>query len=126
MYRGNEEPTIEELLSDPIASLVMARDRLRPDQIWAFIRAARHRRDAREQWVCKAVPEPVSAQGEQQPDAADDGDCKRPGSDDIRPRCDGADLEKDVERSATAIGSQSELLVPHGSLHLSLPPALHP
>jgi hypothetical protein len=56
MYRGNEEPTIEELLSDPIASLVMARDKLRPDQIWAFIRAAQRRWSAREERERETVP----------------------------------------------------------------------
>jgi len=56
MYRGNEEPTIEELLSDPIASLVMARDKLRPDQIWAFIRAAQQKRSAREARERETVP----------------------------------------------------------------------
>lgn len=56
MYRGNEEPTIEELLSDPIASLVMARDKLRPDQIWACIRAARRSWRARGEQERETVP----------------------------------------------------------------------
>jgi hypothetical protein len=40
IYRANEEPRLEELLSDPIVSLVMARDSLRPEQVWSYIRAA--------------------------------------------------------------------------------------
>ena len=52
MYRGNEEPTIEELLGDPIASLIMARDALVPDQVWAHIRAAQRKLRARETEDC--------------------------------------------------------------------------
>jgi len=40
IYRANEEPTIEELLSDPIVSLVLARDSLRPEEVWSYIRSA--------------------------------------------------------------------------------------
>jgi len=40
MYRANEEPRIEELMSDPIVSLVLERDSLRPEQVWRFIRSA--------------------------------------------------------------------------------------
>jgi len=40
MYRANEEPGIEELLSDPIVLLLLARDSLRPEEVWSYIRAA--------------------------------------------------------------------------------------
>ena len=40
MYRANEEPTIEELMSDPIVSLILRRDSLRPEQVWSCIRSA--------------------------------------------------------------------------------------
>ena len=48
MYRANEEPRIEELLSDPIVSLVFARDSLQPDQVWSYIRAAQRSLKLRE------------------------------------------------------------------------------
>jgi hypothetical protein len=37
------EPTVEELLSDPITKLLMARDRLRPEVVWACVRDARRK-----------------------------------------------------------------------------------
>ncbi|HVM81240.1 MAG TPA: hypothetical protein VMU06_19620 [Stellaceae bacterium] len=49
IYRANEEPRLEELLSDPIVSLVMARDSLRPEQVWSYIRAAQRFLKLREQ-----------------------------------------------------------------------------
>ena len=41
MYLRNAEPTVEELLDDPIAHLLMARDRLQPEQVWAYVNDAR-------------------------------------------------------------------------------------
>ena len=49
IYRANEEPRLEELLSDPIVSLVMARDSLQPEQVWSYIRAAQRFLKLREQ-----------------------------------------------------------------------------
>ena len=43
MYDGNREPTVEELLDDPIADQLMARDRLRPEHVWAFVNNARRK-----------------------------------------------------------------------------------
>ena len=43
MYLRNAEPTVEELLDDPIAHLLMARDRLQPEQVWAYVNDARRR-----------------------------------------------------------------------------------
>lgn len=40
MYRANEEPRIEELMSDPIVSLLLERDSLQPEQVWRYIRCA--------------------------------------------------------------------------------------
>jgi hypothetical protein len=51
MYLRNAEPIVEELLDDPIAHLLMARDRQRPEQVWACVNDARQRlrvRDAQE------------------------------------------------------------------------------
>jgi len=42
------EPTIDELLSDPIARLLMERDGLRPEFVWACVRDARRKLKARE------------------------------------------------------------------------------
>ena len=42
------EPTVEELLDDPIADLLMARDRLQPEQVWAYVNDARRRLRDRE------------------------------------------------------------------------------
>ena len=41
------EPTIDDLLRDPIAQMLMARDGLRPEVIWTCIRRARMRLAAR-------------------------------------------------------------------------------
>jgi len=55
MYRANEEPTIEELLSDPIVSLVLARDSLRPEHVWSFIRSAQRGLRLRDEPACENV-----------------------------------------------------------------------
>jgi len=41
MYRVNEEPAIDELLSDPIMLLILRRDGLTPDALYGLIAAAR-------------------------------------------------------------------------------------
>jgi len=41
------EPTIDELLSDPIARLLMEGDRLRPEVVWTCVRDARRKLKAR-------------------------------------------------------------------------------
>jgi len=41
MYLRNAEPTVEELLNDPIARLLMRRDGLQPEQVWTCINGAR-------------------------------------------------------------------------------------
>ena len=38
MYLRNVEPTIDELLEDPIAGLLMARDGVRAETVWMCIR----------------------------------------------------------------------------------------
>jgi hypothetical protein len=43
MCSSNTEPTLEELLSDPVARLLMARDGLQPEQIWACVGSARRK-----------------------------------------------------------------------------------
>lgn len=35
------EPEVEDLLSDPIVNLILERDRISRDDVWAAIRAAR-------------------------------------------------------------------------------------
>ena len=47
MYLRNAEPTVEELLNDPIAHLLMKRDRLQPEQVWACVNDARQKLKAR-------------------------------------------------------------------------------
>jgi hypothetical protein len=42
------EPTVEELLTDPIARLLMARDELQPEFVWACVSDARRKLKARE------------------------------------------------------------------------------
>jgi hypothetical protein len=42
-YLGNAEPTTDELLSDPITHLLMARDGLHLDHVRAFINQAKNR-----------------------------------------------------------------------------------
>ena len=56
MYRHNSEPTVEELLNDPIAHLLMARDGLQPDHVWACVTNARQRLGACETRKGGAVP----------------------------------------------------------------------
>jgi len=46
MYFWNFEPTVEELLADPVAHLVMARDGLQAEFIWGCVRAAKRRLNA--------------------------------------------------------------------------------
>jgi hypothetical protein len=48
MYLRNAEPTVEELLGDPIAHLLMACDRLHSEQVWAYVNDARLRLRDRE------------------------------------------------------------------------------
>ena len=55
MYLRNAEPTIEELLNDPIAHLLMARDRLQSEQVWAYVNGARRRLRDREAQEHEAV-----------------------------------------------------------------------
>jgi hypothetical protein len=43
MHRHNVEPTVEELLSDPIVHLLMLCDRLEPEHVWACVNNARQR-----------------------------------------------------------------------------------
>jgi hypothetical protein len=40
MYLRNTEPTVEELLNDPISHLLMAHDGIQPEQVWAYIHDA--------------------------------------------------------------------------------------
>jgi len=48
LFRGNVEPTIDELLTDPIAQLLRKRDRIGIDEVLATVEQARealrHRR----------------------------------------------------------------------------------
>lgn len=37
IFSANDEPTVQELLADPIASLLMARDRVQPREVLAII-----------------------------------------------------------------------------------------
>jgi hypothetical protein len=39
-YLGNREPPLDEMFDDPIVRLVMARDRLLPDDVRAYVEAA--------------------------------------------------------------------------------------
>lgn len=45
--RGGVEPRIEELLTDPIVGLVLQRDRITLDDVWAVIHKARRERRVR-------------------------------------------------------------------------------
>ncbi len=45
--RGGVEPGIEELLTDPIVGLVLQRDRITLDDVWAVIYKARRERRVR-------------------------------------------------------------------------------
>ena len=42
-YLGNREPPLGEVLDDPIVRLIMARDRLLPDEVRAHVEVARRR-----------------------------------------------------------------------------------
>lgn len=42
-YLGNREPPLDEVLDDPIVRLVMARDRLMPGDVKAYVDAAMRR-----------------------------------------------------------------------------------
>jgi len=48
MHFRNAEPTVEELLDDPIAHLLMARDGIEPEQVWAYVNDARRKLRDRE------------------------------------------------------------------------------
>ena len=41
LYSGNREPTIDELLDDEIAALLMARDGVEPSDIFTVVEAAK-------------------------------------------------------------------------------------
>jgi len=55
MYIRNAEPTVEELLNDPIAHLLMARDGIEPEQVWAHVNDARRKLRDREAQKHEAV-----------------------------------------------------------------------
>ena len=55
MYIRNAEPTVEELLNDPIAHLLMARDGIEPEQVWAYVKDARRKLRDREEHEAVAV-----------------------------------------------------------------------
>jgi hypothetical protein len=55
MYLRNAEPPLEELLNDPIAHLLMARDRLQFEQVWAYVNDARRRLRGRETQEREAI-----------------------------------------------------------------------
>lgn len=46
MYPSNSEPTVEELLADPVASLLMARDGLHPEDVRSYVGAVRRQLEA--------------------------------------------------------------------------------
>jgi len=48
MYLVNVEPTVEELLNDPIAHLLMTHDGLQPEYVWACVNDARLKLSGRE------------------------------------------------------------------------------
>ena len=48
MHLRNAEPTVEELLNDPIAYLLMAQDGLQSEQVWACVNDARRKLRDRE------------------------------------------------------------------------------
>lgn len=43
MYSANAEPSLEELLTDPVARLLMQRDGLRPEQVRSCIGAVQEK-----------------------------------------------------------------------------------
>ena len=52
-YLGNREPPLDEVFDDPIVRLVMARDRIPPDEVRAYVDVAR--RSLGERDVCLAL-----------------------------------------------------------------------
>ncbi|HKW52071.1 MAG TPA: hypothetical protein VJO12_00145 [Stellaceae bacterium] len=56
MYIRNREPSLDELLSDPVTRLVMARDGFSDEAVRTLIKEARQRLMARDE-----VPEPAAA-----------------------------------------------------------------
>lgn len=46
MYPSNSEPTVEELLTDPVARLLMARDGLQPEHVRFYVGAIRRQLEA--------------------------------------------------------------------------------
>jgi hypothetical protein len=54
MYSRNHEPSLDELLNDPITRLLMARDRLQPEVAWEAVEDARRKLRARDErhWSC--------------------------------------------------------------------------
>jgi len=48
MHLRNAEPPVEELLDAPIAHLLMTRDRLQSEQVWAYVNDARRKLRDRE------------------------------------------------------------------------------
>jgi len=59
MYFRNTEPTVEELLDDPITHLLMARDRLQSEQVWAYVNDARRRLRDRKMQDGPPTPSPA-------------------------------------------------------------------
>jgi hypothetical protein len=55
-YLGNIEPSTDDLLADPIAHLLMARDGLNPQHVYTFIEQAKRRSRAR---ISARLPVPV-------------------------------------------------------------------
>ena len=55
MYIRNAEPTVEELLNDPIVHLLMACDGIEPDQVWEHVNDARRKLRDRETHEGEAV-----------------------------------------------------------------------
>lgn len=55
MYLRNVEPTVEELLNDPIAHLLRACDGLETEQVWAYINDTRRKLGERERLQREAV-----------------------------------------------------------------------
>lgn len=49
------EPTVAELMADPLVQMIFARDRIRPEDAWAAISAARRRLAVR-RWRSAPIP----------------------------------------------------------------------
>lgn len=43
MFEGNDEPSLDELMSDDVIRRVMARDGVQPDHVWSLVDALRNR-----------------------------------------------------------------------------------